>query len=51
MFLVCAPGSVAWQPGPGWRLLHGIIACWKHWHLSMKSVSRQWQVTLGFAPM
>jgi hypothetical protein len=35
MFLVCAPGSVAWKAGPGWRLSHGIMASWKQWHFSM----------------
>ena len=33
MFPVSAPGSVAWQPDPGWRLLHGIVTSWKYGHL------------------
>ena len=34
MFPVSAPGSAAWQPDPGWRLLHGIVTSWKYGHLS-----------------
>ena len=30
MFPVSAPGSVAWQPDPGSRLLHGIVTSWKY---------------------
>ena len=65
MFLVCAPGSVAWQPGPGLALVarhHGVLDAMalQHDHgrkafcfssVIMKSVVRQWQVTLGFALM
>jgi hypothetical protein len=35
MFPVSAPGSVAWQPDPGWRLWHGIVTCWKYGHLAL----------------
>ena len=57
MFLVCAPGSVAWQPGPGLALVarhHGVLEAMAfsmitkakllYVHLSfviMKSVVRQ----------
>ena len=33
MFPVSAPGSVAWQPDPTSRLLHGIVTSRKYGHL------------------